>query len=103
MARTMKLQASEADRRLMDALEQARDHLKGEDNGTKTEVVEFDVDAITAIRRKAGLSQPDFAERIGISVGTLRNWEQGRRTPTGPARKLLEVIDRKPDVLLELK
>ncbi|CAN0584269.1 unnamed protein product, partial [Laminaria digitata] len=42
-----------------------------------------------------------FARRIGISVATLRNWEQGRRAPTGPARKLLEIIDRRPDVILD--
>ena len=40
---------------------------------------------IVALRRFAGLTQEEFAEALGISVHTLRNWEQGRRTPEGPA------------------
>src|ERR1700685_1507412 len=47
-------------------------------------------------RRKLGLSKNDFAEQFGISAATLRNWEQGRRQPEGPARVLLTIIDREP-------
>ena len=49
---------------------------------------------ITATRRRLGLSQTEFAAWFGISPGTLRNREQGRRVPEGPARVLLRVIDR---------
>ncbi len=49
-----------------------------------------------AIRAKVGLSQVAFAREIGVSVATLRNWEQGRRNPTGPARALLRAIQADP-------
>ena len=49
-----------------------------------------------AIRSRTGLSQAAFARRIGVAVGTIRNWEQGRRTPQGPARVLLALLDRNP-------
>jgi DNA-binding transcriptional regulator YiaG len=58
-------------------------------------------DDITALRRFAGLTQQQFAEALGISVHTLRNWEQGRRTPEGPALALLRVAARHPRVLRE--
>ncbi|HEX2656518.1 MAG TPA: helix-turn-helix domain-containing protein, partial [Xanthobacteraceae bacterium] len=46
--------------------------------------------------RKLKLSQREFALRFGFSLGTVRNWEQGHRTPEGPARALLTIIDREP-------
>jgi putative transcriptional regulator len=51
---------------------------------------------VKQVRRKLGLSQSDFAETFGINAATLRNWEQGRRQPEGPARVLLAIIDREP-------
>jgi putative transcriptional regulator len=48
------------------------------------------------LRHKLGLSQADFAAAFGVSPGTIRGWEQGRRRPKGPARVLLVVIDRAP-------
>jgi len=54
---------------------------------------------VSAIRDGFGVSQAQFAELMGISVGTLRNWEQGRRDPEGPASVLLEVAYRHPDVV----
>jgi putative transcriptional regulator len=55
-----------------------------------------------AIRKKFHLTQNEFANLLNISVGTLRNWEQGRRKPEGPARVLLHVVDTHPDVLMAL-
>ncbi len=52
-----------------------------------------------AVRTKAGLSQAAFARRVGVAVGTLRNWEQGRRSPQGSARVLLALLDRKPSIV----
>ncbi len=49
-----------------------------------------------AVRKRLGLSQVAFAARFGVSIGTLRDWEQKRRRPEGPARVLLTVIDREP-------
>ncbi len=51
---------------------------------------------IRGIRLKLGKSQPEFALMIGVSVATLRNWEQGRRTPEGPAMALLKVAAKNP-------
>jgi len=55
---------------------------------------------VAAIRAKTGLSQDRFARAFQISPHTLRNWEQGRRAPEGPARALLLAIDREPEALL---
>ena len=54
------------------------------------------------IRAKFHLTQVEFANMLNISVATLRNWEQGRRRPEGPARVLLNVADRNPEVLMGL-
>ena len=56
---------------------------------------------VTALRRFVGLTQAEFARAMGISVHTLRNWEQGRRTPEGPAVALLRIAARHPRVLRE--
>jgi putative transcriptional regulator len=57
-------------------------------------------DAVYAkgIRARAKLTQAEFAARIGVPIETVRNWEQGKRSPRGPARALLKVIDRAPQV-----
>ena len=49
------------------------------------------------VRGQTGLTQAAFAARIGVPVETVRNWEQGKRSPRGPARALLKVIERAPD------
>ena len=56
---------------------------------------------IAALRRFVGLSQPKFAQAIGISVHTLRNWEQGRRRPEGAAIALLRIAARHPRIIRE--
>ncbi len=62
----------------------------------------FDVPTeVAKVRDQLGVSQPMFARLLGISEKTLQNWEQGRRTPTGPARVLLKVAARYPKLLLE--
>jgi putative transcriptional regulator len=55
---------------------------------------------VASIRAKTGLSQDRFARAFRISPHTLRNWEQGRRLPEGPARALLLAIDRDPKALM---
>lgn len=57
---------------------------------------------VKKIRDQYGLSQDKFAILMGISTATLRNWEQGRRKPEGPARVLLQVAAKHPDALLDL-
>ncbi len=56
---------------------------------------------VIALRRFVGLTQQQFADALGISVHTLRNWEQNRRSPEGPALALLRVAARHPRVLRE--
>ncbi len=50
------------------------------------------------VRARTKLTQAEFSARIGVPIETVRNWEQGKRSPRGPARALLKVIDRAPDV-----
>jgi putative transcriptional regulator len=50
------------------------------------------------IRANVKLTQAEFASRIGVPVETVRNWEQGKRAPRGPARALLKLIEQAPDV-----
>jgi DNA-binding transcriptional regulator YiaG len=56
---------------------------------------------VRAIRALTGLSQAKFAELLAIEVSTLRNWEQGRRDPTGPARALLRAIRNDPVAVIQ--
>jgi putative transcriptional regulator len=58
-------------------------------------------DDVAALRRFVGLTQVRFAQAIGISVHTLRNWEQGRRQPEGPALALLRIAARHPKIIRE--
>ncbi len=55
-----------------------------------------------SIREKLSLTQEQFANLMNISIYTLRNWEQGRREPEGPAKVLLNVVNYHPEVLREL-
>jgi putative transcriptional regulator len=74
----------------------------GNDHGAHVHQVTVpDVD-VAAIRASTGLSQGAFARSIGVARGTLLNWEQGRRRPTGPAQVLLAMIARKPSLVSEL-
>jgi putative transcriptional regulator len=62
-------------------------------------VAEFTAVDVKVIRRRLGKSQSEFACMIGVSVATLRNWEQGRRRPEGPARALLRVAAANPEMV----
>ena len=63
---------------------------------------EFAEPDVRLIRERYGLTQEKFAHLIGISVATLRNWEQGRRKPEGAARVLLQVAARHPEAVLDV-
>ena len=58
--------------------------------------------SVTAAREQVGLSQSEFAHLLGVSVRTLQEWEQGRRSPSGPARTLLTIAYQNPKALLEV-
>jgi len=57
------------------------------------------VPAVRDLRRRAQLTQLEFAARLGVPVETIRNWEQGKRAPRGPARALLAVIAHSPETV----
>jgi putative transcriptional regulator len=85
---------------IMQGLREVRGHARGEDvPGLKVHIPEgLDV---ASIRKRTGLSQDKFANTIAVRVGTLRNWEQKRRQPEGPARVLLALLDRNPKLVAE--
>jgi putative transcriptional regulator len=58
-----------------------------------------DLPAVRDLRRRARLTQQQFAAKLGVPVETIRNWEQGKRAPRGPARALLAVIAHAPDTV----
>ncbi len=57
---------------------------------------------VKEIREKSGKTQSEFAHMIGVSIGTLRNWEQGRRYPEGAALTLLKVVAADPDYVAKV-
>ncbi len=52
------------------------------------------------VRKRLGFSQSEFAQRIDVSLDTIRNWEQGKRSPTGAAKALLKVLEKAPEAAL---
>ena len=60
------------------------------------------VPSVSSIRERTGLSQPRFAQLLGVSVRTLQEWEQGRREPSGAARTLLLIAAKNPRILIEV-
>jgi putative transcriptional regulator len=88
-------------KRVRDGLTEAVAHARGESApGLKVHVP--DVLDVAAIRERVRLSQDAFAATIGVPVGTLRNWEQKRRQPEGPARVLLAMLDHNPQIVKEM-
>ena len=55
---------------------------------------------VRRVRKRLGLSQTEFAQRIDVPLESLRNWEQGKHCPTGAAKSLLKVLDKAPEVAL---
>jgi putative transcriptional regulator len=87
---------------LMAAVEEAGRIARGEAAASRTFTVEREPLDVTGIREGYRLSQTRFAALLGISVKTLRNWEQGRRAPVGPARVLLLVAAKHPDAVWDV-
>lgn len=83
------------ERKLLKGLRQVLSHVEGGRVLPKKTITVKEPDVI-AIRKKTGLSQEKFSSVYGIPLATLRNWEQGRRKPEGPARSLLFIIDSNP-------
>jgi putative transcriptional regulator len=79
---------------LIDSVREAGRILRGESRPSRE--FTFTPQDVQAIRKKLRKSQDEFALMIGVSVATLRNWEQGRRRPHGPAQALLKVAAANP-------
>src|SRR5260370_39305629 len=86
-------------RELMSSVREAGRIRRGSLKSSRTTV--FEPDDIRAVRASLGASQTEFALMIGVSVATLQNWEQGRRTPEGPALALLKVAAKNPSAVAE--
>lgn len=87
---------------LMKGLGEAQDFLDGTPvPGLVVHKVKVNRSEVASIRIKAGLTQGEFAGLLGASVGTVRNWESGERSPSGAAASLLRVIDYAPDTVSE--
>ena len=57
---------------------------------------------VRRVRGRLGLTQDELATRIGVPIETIRNWEQGKRCPTGAARALLRILDKAPEAALRV-
>jgi putative transcriptional regulator len=86
---------------LLASMEQAKNFANGETVVGMKVHIPAHIDAI-AIRGATGLSQTAFAAQIGVSAATLRNWEQNRRSPEGPARVLLSLLAKDPMIVARL-
>lgn len=91
------------DKQLFEQLAESLEQMGEITRGERTPSREFHVDALKVkdIRAATGLSQARFAQVIDVQIGTLRNWEQGRRSPTGPAKALLKAIHNDPEHVLK--
>ncbi len=85
---------------LVESVRQGGAILRGK--ATPSRAFEIAAPDVKRIRAQYQLSQSEFAALMGISVATLRNWEQGRRAPEGPARVLLQVAAKHPDAVWDV-
>jgi putative transcriptional regulator len=86
---------------LVESLEEAAAHSRGDLDFPAERIHFVGEPDPREIRARLGLTQDQFADALGISVKTLRNWEQGRRDPSGPAMRLLRIAEKHPEILLE--
>lgn len=82
---------------ILKSLKEVHAHMKGDE---ELEVQSFDPPDVKALRKKLDMTQQEFSMLFGIKIHTLRGWEQGRRTPEGPARVLLRIVEREPEAAL---
>ena len=86
---------------LLESMREGGEILRGERKPSRQFVVEKKED-VQQVRQAFNLSQDTFAKFMGVSVGTLRNWEQGRRHPSGAARVLLRIAIRQPKLFADV-
>lgn len=84
---------------MVESLREAVAWAEGAEAPVRTTMVDVPIPDVRATRKSLGLSQSAFAAKFGFHAATLRNWEQGRTRPDGPARVLLAVIARHPEAV----
>ena len=92
----IKKRTSGSGSRIVASLKEAVEWVEGKDVPVRVTTVDVPVIDVRATRKSLGLSQAAFAAKFGFHPATLKNWEQGRTRPDGPARVLLAVIARHP-------
>jgi len=98
-ARSAERHRPSAGSRIIASLKEAVDWAEGKNVPVRVTTVQVPMIDVRATRKSLGLSQAEFAARFGFQPATLRNWEQGRTRPDGPARVLLAVIARHPEAV----
>lgn len=98
-SRNPKRPTQRAGSRIVASLREAVDWVEGKQVPVRVTTVHVPIIDIRATRKRLGLSQAAFAAKFGFQPATLRNWEQGRTRPDGPARVLLAVIARHPEAV----
>ena len=93
--------------RLMEGGESILEHLSGEKVTLRTSKLmlpakppRYTSKRVLAIRRKLNVSQPVFAQLLNVSKGTVCKWEQNERNPSGPSARLIQILDKHPEVVL---
>lgn len=84
---------------LLESVKEAKAIMRGEMKPARVTKISFP--DVKGLRARMKLTQAEFAIMLGISVSTLRNWEQKRRIPEGPARVLLKVAEKHPEALMD--
>ena len=87
---------------LLQSVKEAGKIMRGEMKPSRQFVFD-DKEDIQEVRHGFNASQSEFAQFMGVSINTLQNWEQGRRHPTGPAKMLLRIVVRKPEIFTEMQ
>lgn len=98
LSRPATLPKGRIDRRKLDATTEA--DLAVQQAQDDAEAMQDAARFVRRVRQRLGLTQQEFARRIDVPLDTIRNWEQGKRHPTGAARALLKVLDRVPKAAL---
>lgn len=93
---------TKAGRELIEAMEEALAHARGQETGVRVHHVERPPVDVRAARKAIGMTQQEFAALLGVSPSGLRKWEQGQRQPNGAARQLIRVIEAAPDTVREV-
>ena len=102
MSGAIKGDLPDSNTRFAEALEELTESIETGEALEDVRVYSRPIVDVAALRQRLGLTQQDFADQFGIALGTLRNWEQGRRIPDGPAQLLLLIMEQRPDIVLDI-